>query len=236
MPDHLPDRQPRIRLAHEVRGEIAKDSQTTAETTSTGVKVLATVTARLGNDPFPFLLAGAWGQTGRLMTMLDHPSTTQAEKPVIIALLGNMSAVEAFPALSRTLNDKDPALVQSAAVALGAIGQQDSIPLLLEQMKRDSPELRLAAIKGPGGLAPLHPGSQIVPTLLAQLPRESLPVQAEIVRALGNTTDRRIVEPLRRLNRSVQEKTRSDSSPELKELKRTLGESLDQFDGVHTDE
>jgi hypothetical protein len=38
------------------------------------------------------------------------------------------------------------------------------------------------------------------------------------------------------LNRSVQEKTRSDSSPEWKELRRALGQSLDQFDGVHTEE
>jgi hypothetical protein len=106
----------------------------------------------------------------------------------------------------------------------------------LEQLKQDKPEPRLAVIKGLGRLAPLHPNSAIVPALLAQLPREPIPAQTEIVRALGKTTDRRILEHLRALNRSVQEKTRSDSSPELKELKRALGQSLDQFDGVHTEE
>ena len=72
--------------------------------------------------------------------------------------------------------------------------------------------------------------------MLARLPDEPVPAQIEIVRALGKTTDRRILEPLRALNRSVQQQTRSDSNPEWKELKRALGQSLDQFDGVHTEE
>lgn len=221
---------------HEVRGETGQGTAAKAEKGDTGANVLADLNGRLADDPFPYLLAGAWGQTSRLMKMLDHPSTALAQKTIIIGLLGNMFAVDAIPALSRTLNDKDPALVQSAAVALGAIGHPDCIPLLLEQLKQDKPELRSAAIKGLGRLAPLYPTSQIVPSLLAQLPKEPVPVQTEIVRALGKTTDRRILEPLRGLNRSVQERAGSDSSLELKELKRSLGQSLDQFDGVHTDD
>lgn len=212
---------------HEVRGAAVTDSQA-------GAKALVDLNARLADDPFPFLLAAAWGHTARLLAALDHPATAQAQKSIIITLLGHTFAVEAIPALSRALNDRDPALVQRAAVALGSIGHPDCIPLLLEQLKRDRPELRLAAITGLGRLAPLYPSSEIVPALLAQLPREPVPAQTEIVLALGQTTDRRILEPLRALNRSVQEKTRSDSSPEWKDLKRALGQSLDQFDGVHT--
>jgi hypothetical protein len=221
---------------HEVRGETIQNTSAMADHLQAAAKVLADLNGRLAEDPFPFLLAGTWGQTSRLMRMLDHPSTGPTQKTIIIGLLGNMSAGEAIPALSRSLNGKDPALIQSAAVALGAIGHPDGIPLLLELLNRDQPELRIAAIKGLGRLAPLYPSSQIVPSLLTQLPKEPVPVQTEIVRALGKTTDRRILQPLRKLNRSVQEKTRSDSSPELKELKQALGQSLDQFDGVHTDE
>jgi len=72
--------------------------------------------------------------------------------------------------------------------------------------------------------------------LIAQLPKEPVATQTEIVRALGKTADRRILEPLRALNRSVQDKTRADSSAELHELTRALGQSLDQFDGTHTEE
>lgn len=223
---------------HEVRGEATKSTPEAmpADKLKTSARTMAQLTERLAGDPFPFLLAGAWNQPSRLLKALDDPATTQTQKTTIISLLGNMFAVEAIPGLSRMLKEKDPALVQSAAIALGAIGHEDCIPVLLEELKDNRPEVRLAAIKGLGRLAPLHPNSEIVPVLLAQLPRESVPTQTEIVRALGKTTDRRILEPLRALNRSVQEKTRSDSSPELKELKRALGQSLDQFDGVHTEE
>ena len=198
--------------------------------------VMADLTGRLAEDPFPYILAGAWNQPSRLMKTLDDPAIPPPHRAVIITLLGNMSAVEAIPALNRVLHDGEPALAQNAAVALGSIGHPDCIPLLLQHLPQAAPEARLAVIKGLGRLAPLHPNSNIVPALLARLPTEPLPAQIEIVRALGKTTDRRILEPLRALNRSVQEHTRSDSSPEWKELKRALGQSLDQFDGVHTEE
>jgi hypothetical protein len=199
----------------------------------TGAAAITQLTARLAEDPFPILLAGAWGHSPRLMKLLDSRSTGQTQKTIIIGLLGNMFAVEAIPKLGGTLKEKDPALVRSAALALGAIGHADCIPLLQELLKQDKSDLRLAAIKGLGRLAPLYPNSEIVPILLAQLPRESPEVQTAIVLALGKTTDRRMLEPLRVLNISVQEKIRSDSSPEWKELKRALGQSLDQFDGPH---
>ncbi len=221
---------------HEVRGDAAKPAPTDSGRVQPGATGLAGLTARLADDPFPFLLAGAWGQPGRLLAALDHATTPPAQRTTIITLLGNMSAVDAIPTLTRTLNEDDPVMVQSAAVALGAIGDAASVPVLLEQLSRDNPEIRRAAIKGLGRLAPLHPNSPIVPALLAQLHKEGVSNQTEIVRALGKTTDRRILDPLRALNRSVQQKTRSDSSPEWKDLKQALGESLDQFDGVHTEE
>jgi len=210
---------------HEVRTAPGK--------TPIGVEAITELTARLKDDPFPILLAGDWGQSARLMKLLETPSTTQTQRLLAISLLGNMSATDAIPILSRALKEKNPAVVQTTALALGTIGHTDCIPLLQDLLQHDSPEVRLAAIQGLGRLAPLYPNSDIVPVLLAQLPRESLPRQTAIVRALGKTTDRRILDPLRALNRSVREKARSDSSKELKELKQALGQALDQFDDVH---
>lgn len=219
---------------HEVRGD-AVDAKT-APAPDGASKAMAQLADRLASDPFPLLLAGAWGQPARLLRALDDPAVPPAQKQVAIDLLGDMSSVEAIPALSRTLGGRDPVLAQRAAIALGAIGHRDCIPVLMEQLAHQEPERRLAAVKGLGRLAPLHPDSEIVPALLERLPQEPIPTQTEIVRALGRTTDRRMLEPLRTLNRSVQDRARSDSSPELKELKRALGQALDPYSGTHTDE
>jgi len=223
---------------HEVRGDApgTNPSASAPATGQGGSSAMALLADRLAADPFPLLLAGAWGQPARLLHALEDPASTQAQKLVVIDLLGDMFAVDAIPALSRTLKDRDPALVKRAAQALGAIGHQDGIPVLLALLADQSPDHRLAAIKGLGRLAPLHPNSGIVPALLERLPLEPVPIQTEIVRALGKTPDRRMLDPLRALNRAVQDRARSDSSPELKELKRSLGQALDQFDGTHTDE
>jgi len=201
-----------------------------------GPEAIAQLAARLREDLFPLLLAGSWGQSPRLMKVLDDSTASREQTITAITLLGNMFAVEAIPSLNRKLRDKDPAVVRSSAVALGAIGHADCIPLLLNLLTHKNPDTRLAAITGLGRLAPLHPNSNIVPTLLARLPHEPVPIQTAIVRALGKTTDRRILEPLRALNRVAQNKSRSEHSLEWKELIGALSVSLDQFAGSHSDE
>lgn len=223
------------RWRHEVRGALTA-AQDAKAPRLTGTEVIAGLATRLADDPFPLLLAGAWGQSSRLMKVLDDPDSSSVEQTTAITLLGNMFAVEAVPSLTKKLQDKDQAVARSAATALGAIGHSDCIPPLLGLLQDKDPDTRAAAIKGLGKLAPMHPNSDIVPILLAQLPKEPVQTQTEIVRALAKTTDRRILDPLRELNRSVQAKVRSESGPEWKELKRVLGETLDSFDGTHTDE
>jgi hypothetical protein len=223
---------------HEVRGRLptAADEKTGTRAAPNGPAILADLNASLKKDHFPLLLAGAWGQSSRLIRLLEDPTATQAQKTTAITLLGNMSAVDAIPSLNRMLQEKHSPVAHNAAIALGAIGHADCIPLLLNALEHQKAETRLAAVKGLGRLAPLHPNSFIVPTLLERLPKETLPVQTEIVLALGKTTDRRILDPLRELNRVVREKIRSDSSRELLELQHALAISLDQFDGPHTEE
>ncbi len=223
---------------HEVRTDFedTRAAARAAHAHDTSTYAISQLGARLREDPFPYLLAAEWGQSERLLPVLDAPKTTSGQKVTVIALLGNMFAVDALPRLSQALKDPDPAVAQASAVAIGTIGHQDGIPVLLDVLAHGKPELHLAAVKGLGQLAPLHPQADIVPALLDVLPHEPIPVQTEIVRALGKTQDRRIQEPLRELARSVQARSRADSSPELRELQTTLGVALDQFHGAHSNE
>lgn len=223
---------------HEVRTPFSnpQDAARQAGQADAGAYALAALTRQLQSDPFPFLLAADWGQSDRLISALDEPDAAAAQKQTVIGLLGQMIAVDAIPRLTTALKDPDPAVVQSAATALGTIGHEDGIPALLTLFKTGTPEQHRAAASGLGRLAPLHPNSGIVPAFIAALPGESIPNQIILVRALGKTTDRQVLGPLKALHRSVLKQARSDSSSELKELLATLGIALDGFDGVHTEE
>lgn len=223
---------------HEVRAPFShsQDAARQAGQADAGTYAIAALTQQLETDPFPFLLAADWGQSARLIAALDESGTTTLHKQVVIGLLGQMIAVDAIPKLTASLKNSDPAVAHAAALALGAIGHEDSIPPLLMLFKSGSPEQHRAAAIGLGRLAPLHLQSNIVPTLIAALPNEPVQTQTMIVRALGKTTDRQVLAPLKALHRSILKQARSDSSPELKELLATLGIALDGFDGVHTEE
>src|SRR5262245_3531381 len=221
--------------AHEVRAEAASVMSSGGQT-DTGAAAISALARQLREDDFPFLLAAEWEQHARLIAALDADGTTKRQREVLVRLLGNMATVETIPRLTVALKDSDPVVAESAANALGSMGREESIPPLLSLFKNGSSEQHRIAAIGLGRLAPLHPGSDIVPTFLACLPTEPVPTQIIMVRALGKTTDRRIVEPLRALHRSVLKHAPNEMTPELHELKTTLGIALDQFDGTHTSE
>ncbi|MDP3091874.1 MAG: HEAT repeat domain-containing protein [Nitrospira sp.] len=223
---------------HEVRTPFnnPQDAARQAGQTDAGAYAIAALTQQLQTDPFPYLLAADWGQSVRLIKALDESGATVTQKQTVIGLLGQMIAVDAIPRLTAALKDSDQTVVQTAATALGTIGHEDGIPALLALFNTGTPDQHRAAAAGLGRLAPLHPNSGIVPTFIAALPNEPLQTQIILVRALGKTTDRRVLAPLRTLHRSVLKQARSDSSPETKELLATLGIALDGFDGVHTEE
>lgn len=223
---------------HEVRTAFSnsQDAARQARQADAGTYALAALAEQLQTDPFPFLLAADWGQSARLMNALDESNMTAAQKQTVIGLLGHMLAVEAIPRLTASLRDSDPAVVRSAATALGMIGHEESIPALLALFKTGTPEQHRAAAIGLGRLAPLHPHSDIVSTFIAALSSEPVPTQIILVKALGKTTDRQVLGPLKALHRSVLKQARSDSSSEVKELLASLGIALDGFDGVHTEE
>jgi hypothetical protein len=224
---------------HEIRTDFASAQAAARQAgqADSGAYAIAALIEQLRRDDFPFLLAAEWEQPARLVAALDATGTTGPQKIVLIGLIGTMQAVDTIPRLTVALNDPDPAVAEAAATALGTIGHEDGIPALLSLFKSGTPEQRRAAAIGLGRLAPVHPNSEIVPTFLAALPREPVPIQIIMVSALGKTTDRRILGPLRALYRSVLKRAPEELSPELKELKTTLGIALDQFDdGTHVDE
>ena len=223
---------------HEVRTPFnnPQEAAQKAGQADTGVYAIAKLVEQLQKDRFPFLLAAEWGQSSRLVQTLDATDTTLPQKQMVIGLLGDMLAIDAIPRLTAALQDSDQAVVQSAATALGTIGHEDGIPALLALFKSGTSDQHRAAAVGLGRLAPLHPQSPIVPTLITALPNEPVPTQTIIVRALGKTPDRQVLAPLRTLHRALLKQTRSDSSPETKELLASLGVALDGFDGVHTEE
>lgn len=225
----------RMGWRHEVRTDMEDPAEAarTAGVDDPGAYAIAALTDRLRNDAFPILLAAEWGHTERLLQVLDDPEADPAQKLTAISLLGNMFAVESIPQLGRAVKNPDPDIAKAAAVAIGSIGSRDGIPVLLDLLATGTPTLRAAAVKGLGRLAPLHPQVDIVPALVEALPKEPVPVQTEIVRALARTTDRRALAPLRRLNTSVQALSGPEVTPEVKELKKALGILLDQYDGVH---
>lgn len=223
---------------HEVRTDFS-DAQEAAKKSGqpdSGTYAITALTEQLRKDTFPFLLAAEWGHASRLVPALDAASTTGGQKVTLIDLLGNMMSIETIPRLIAALKDPDPAIVHAAATALGTIGHEDCIPPLLSLFKSGTPEQHRAAAVGLGRLAPLHPNSDIVPTFLGTLLQEPVPTQIILVRALSKTTDRRALDPLRSLNRSVLTQARNDTSPELKELKATIRTALDQLYGPHTEE
>ncbi|MCC6141841.1 MAG: HEAT repeat domain-containing protein [Nitrospira sp.] len=223
---------------HEVRAPFSNPQEAARQAgqTDSAAYSIAALIQQLQTDSFPYLLTADWGQSARLIAALSESSATAAQQQAVIGLLGQMLAVDAIPRLTAFLKDSDPAVVQSAATALGTIGHEDGIPALLALFNTGTPEQHRAAAAGLGRLAPLHPNSGIVPAFIAALPNEPLQTQIILVRALGKTTDRRVLPPLRALHRSVLKHTRSDSSPEAKELLASLGIALDGFDGVHTEE
>jgi hypothetical protein len=223
---------------HEVRPlkNSGQNSSKKSVDTRSGSEALTALLEQLRHDDFPYLLATEWRHLNRLLVAIESPGIDKSQKVRLIGLIGSTQSEHAIPRLTTLLYDSDQDIAGAAATALGTVGTADCIAPLLSLMASDRPNQRRAAIIGLGRLAPLYPNTEIVPAMLKALPGEPVETQNLIVRSLGKTTDRRILEPLRSLHRSVLKPPPSELTPELHELKATLGIALDQFDGTHTEE
>ena len=165
----------------------------------------------------------------RLLKLLDLSDTPQARKFKIISLLGEMQADEAMPKLKEVLKDRD--LAKQAIGAMGHLGRE-GIPLLVEIMNT-SPDLEVqaAAAKGLGQLGGLHGDASVVPPLLAKLkdPKTDWSVLTEVAWALGKIPDKRSIQPLYDLDKTLQA-MRDPENVQLKKLKEAVLWAIKQCD------
>ena len=194
-----------------------------------GAYALAHLREALAKYEFPLLLAAEWGQTDRLLKLLDSSETSQPAKIKIMSLLGQMQADEAFPKLREALQNRN--LAGQALAAIGNLGK-DGIPLLVDLMQ-SSPQLDIqaAAAKGLGQIGGTLGDASVVLPLLAKLqdPKTDWTVLTEVAWALGKIPDKRAIQPLYDLDKKLQA-IRDPDNVILKKLKEAVFWSIKQCD------
>ena len=198
-----------------------------AQVKDSGAYALTELTRQLEEDDFPLLLTAEWRQAERLMKLMNQPETDNHLRAKIIPLLGKTSDQSVLAPLTEALHD--PALAPDAAIALGNLGEPAAETLLQLLESTQSPPLKVATVKGLGEIVTHSPNPTIMDALLTTLqkPNIELPVQTEIVKALGKLSNQRAVAPLEELNRKAW--TNSSNDPGMKELREALSWSLWQL-------
>ena len=191
---------------------------------------MAALKQRLEEYDFPALITAEWGQEDRLFKVYDDPTTSPARKAKLATLFGQLFSVKAVPRLLTGLKGTDTELAKISVLALGNIGQKDTIPTLIETMKSGPSELRAAAAKALGILGALHGDFSIIEPLLETLATEDVSVKTEVAWALGKLPDRKAYEPLFTLQKSLYQVREYDSDPKLVKLKEAVNWSIKQID------
>jgi hypothetical protein len=185
---------------------------------------------RLEEYDFPALITAEWGQEARLFRLYDDPKTPVVRKVKLIALFGELFSVQAIPRLLDGLKGEDRSIAKASALALGNIGQKDTIPVLINTMKHGAPDLRASAAKALGIVGALHGDFTIVDPLLETLNTEDVAVKTEVAWALGKLPDMRAYEPLFTLQKSLYRVHANDADPNLVKLKEAVNWSIKQID------
>ena len=213
----------------EIRTEFnnARRAARAARVKDSGQYALMELAKILEQDDFPYLLTAEWGQAKRLSMIMENPETPNALKLKIIPLLGEITDDETLVTLERALHD--PSLAASAAIAIGRQGDKATEVLLTILTTAKNPKLKASAVKGLGEIATHNSQSPVLTPLLTALtePATELPVQTEIVIALGKLADQRAVEPLTELSQKAWTNTSQD--PEMKKLREAVSWSLWQL-------
>ena len=221
----------KVKWQKEVRTEFedAAMAAQAAQAADPGLYAISKLQEALTKYEFPLLLAAEWGQTDRLLKLLDASETSQPAKIKIMSLLGEMQADEAFPKLREALKDRD--LAKQALASIGNMGK-DGIPLLVEMMQT-SPQLEIqaAAAKGLGQIGGTLGDASVVLPLLAKLqdPKTDWTVLTEVAWSLGKIPDKRSIQPLYDLDKKLQA-IRDPDNMVLKKLKEAVFWSIKQCD------
>lgn len=191
---------------------------------------MAKLKERLEDYDFPALITAEWGQEERLFKLYDDPATPSARKIKLINLFGYLFSTESVPRLLAALQGPDIEMAKAAALALGNIGQKDTIPVLVKTMQSGPPELQASAAKALGIAGALHGDFSIIEPLLASLKTDDVAVKTEVAWALGKLPDRRAYDPLFSLQKSLYHVRENDADPKLVKLKEAVNWSIKQID------
>ena len=216
----------------EVRTDFA-DAQQAADAAKAGDPsdyAMGKLKERLEEYDFPALITADWGQEERLFKLYDDPATSSARKARLIGLFGYLFETKAVPRLVTGLRGNDLEIAKASALALGNIGQKDTVPILVETMKTGPPELRPSAAKALGVLGALHGDFTIVDPLLDTLKTEDVSLKTEVAWALGKLPDRKAYDPLFALQKSLYHVRENDADPKLVKLKEAVNWSIKQID------
>ena len=192
-----------------------------------GQFALTSLIKQLEQDDFPIQLTAEWGQATRLITLMKNSETEQHLKLSIIPLLGQISDPSALTVLKEVL--ADPMLAPEAALALGHQGNQATETLLELLATTQVQALKIAAVKGLGEIATNNIKAPVFTPLVTSLhqPNTAIPVQTEIVKALGKLADQRAVPVLEELNQTAW--TDPSNSSDMQQLRAALTWSLWQL-------
>jgi hypothetical protein len=216
----------------EVRTDFA-DAQQAADAAKAGdpaAYAMSKLRERLEDYDFPALITAEWGQDERLFKLYDDSATPSARRVKLIGLFGHLFSTKAVPRLLAGLKGDDVEIAKASALALGNIGQKDTIPILIQTMKNGRPELRPSAAKALGVLGALHGDFTIVDPLLETLKTDDVVLKTEVVWALGKLPDRRAYDPLLALQKSLYHVRENDADPKLVKLKEAVNWSIKQID------
>jgi len=172
---------------------------------------LEQLTTQVSNYDFPVMITAEWGQSERLLKLLDSPDTAKVRKLKILSALKTLEVHGALPQLTEIMKQKD--LAQEAIVALRGVGV-DSIPTLIDLFQNSQqPDIQAAAAKALGDIAGASGNPDTLPPLVAYLKASlqnmktsediNYPVLTQVVWALGKLRDDNSMEPMEELNQKV---------------------------------
>lgn len=211
-----------IRTSFEEPRKAAKE----AGAANSGQYALQELQAQLAQDEFPLYLTAEWGQTDRLIHLLQLATDQIARRRLILQLLGPLTSSAALSTLEEAT--KNPELAATAIAALGNQGEV-AIPSLANILDAsESSEHRLAALKALGEIATHSTPPTLFEVFIKQLESQDPRMQTIAVRGLGSLGDLHALPQIETLN--IQAWSNPSTHADMQALREALNESLYSLD------
>lgn len=183
----------------------------------------------------PLLLLAEWNQVARLVMLMQRPTIAISQQQRILRLLGEIRADSAFDHILKAASDERLSL--DAIAALGHFGNRarDHLVQLLTQSPRV--DAQIAAARSLGQVVGTTGDASLTPLFLKLLtvPATPIPLQIELVWALGKAPDFRAFQPLEQMEKELWLLRTND--PQVDKLREALNWSIREVkQGGHGDD